>query len=269
MRTELAFSRSAAPRGICGRRHPCGLACARARQRFGRRPVRFPVRRRPETADAASSRAGELLRRSVRHQSASPSCAARAARRGLRTCVLRAKLRRQIFSADHARQRLAGSDLPGVLPGKRHQGVLRQQHRQRCRGQWRALCRQRKRLCLSQGAARRLHLQRPKPVRAGAGRSHARHLAALRRRRRHHRRPGGLYRRSLRRRPDRGIHPRRLLSRPHGRCPRPARRNEGGAGQRRDGRGQRAAARDATRRRAADAPRYRRPLRRSRRSGRK
>ena len=106
-----------------------------------------------------------------------------AARRGLRTCLLRAKLRRQVFSADHARQRLAGSDLPGVLPGQRHQSILRQQHRQRGRGQWRALCRQRKRLRLSQGAARRLHLQRPKPVRAGAGRSHARHLAALRRRR--------------------------------------------------------------------------------------
>ena len=58
----------------------------------------------------------------------SPSSAG-AARRGLRTRLLRAKLRRQIFSADHARQRLAGSDLPGVLPGERHQGVLRQQHR--------------------------------------------------------------------------------------------------------------------------------------------
>ena len=42
------------------------------------------------------------------------------------------------------------------------------------------------------------------------------------------------------------------LSRPHGGCPRPAWRNEGGAGQRRDGRGQRAASRNTTRRRPAD-----------------
>ena len=46
--------------------------------------------------------------------------------------------------------------------------------------------------------------------------------------------------------------PGRLLSRPHGRCPRPARRNEGGAGQRRDGRCQRADFRDEPRRRTAD-----------------
>ena len=73
----------------------------------------------------------------------------------------------------------------------------------------------------------------------------------------------------LGRRPDGGIHPRRLLSRPHGRCPRPARRNEGGAGQRRDGRGQRAASRDADATSSCRPPRYRRRLRRSRRSGRK
>ena len=54
-----------------------------------------------------------------------------------------------------------------------------------------------------------------------------------------------------RRRPDRGIHARRLLSRPHRRCPRPARRNEGRAGQRRNGRRRCAAARDAARRRDA------------------
>ncbi len=35
------------------------------------------------------------------------------------------------------------------LPGERHQGLLRQQYRQRRRGHWRALRRQRKRLCLS------------------------------------------------------------------------------------------------------------------------
>ena len=70
-------------------------------------------------------------------------------------------------------------------------------------------------------------------------------------------------------RPDRGIHAGRLLSRPHRRCPRPARRNEGRAGQRRDGRCQRAASRDATRRRAADGLDTEERLRRSRRNGRK
>ena len=65
---------------------------------------------------------------------------------------------------------------------------------------WRALCRQRERLRLSQGAARRLHLQRPRPRRPRAGRSDARHFAALGRRDRHHRGAGGLYRRPARRR---------------------------------------------------------------------
>ena len=52
--------------------------------------------------------------------------------------------------------------------------------------------------------------------------------------------------------PDRGIHAGCLLSRPHRRCPRPARRNEGRAGQRRDGRGERAASGGEPRRRTAD-----------------
>ena len=44
--------------------------------------------------------------------------------------------------------------------------------------------------------------------------------------------------------PDRRIHPGCVLSGPHRRCPRPARRDEGGAGERRNGRRQRAAAGD-------------------------
>ena len=174
---RVGFFARAAPHDVCWPPRPlrARLRCV-PRQRLRRRPVRFPVRRRPESR-RSSAVAGELLRRSVRPSISQPTPAAGAARRRLRPGVLRAQLRRQIFSADHARQRLAGSDLPGVLSGERHQGVFRQQHRRRDRRQWRALCRQRKRLCLSQGAARRLHLQRPQPVRAGAGRSHARHLA--------------------------------------------------------------------------------------------
>ena len=51
--------------------------------------------------------------------------------------------------------------------------------------------------------------------------------------------------------PDRRIHPGCFLSGPHRRCPRPARRNEGGAGERRNGRRRRAAAGGKQRRRAA------------------
>ena len=39
----------------------------------------------------------------------------------LRSRLLRAQLRRQVFSGHHARQRDAGADVPGVLPGERHQ----------------------------------------------------------------------------------------------------------------------------------------------------
>ena len=144
---------------------------------------------------------------------------------------------------------------------------LRQQYRRRVLRQRRALCRQRERLCLSQGAARRLHLQRPRSRRARAGRSHARHLAAPRRRDRHHRRPGGLYRHPARRQPDRGLHPGRVLSGADRRRPRPARRDEGGAGQRRNGR-QRCAAAETRRdvaRRSSPVPKTVAP----KRSGRK
>ena len=96
-------------------------------------------------------------------------------------------------------------------------------------GQWRTLCRQRKRLCVSQGPARGLHLQRPRFRRPRPGRSDARHLAARRRRDRHHRRPGRLFRRPARQQPDRRIHAGGLLSRPDRRSPRPARRDEGRA----------------------------------------
>ena len=223
LRTELAFSRM--------RRRAMFMAAASAcRHPSCWCPAAFPPKACSTcfSAAARSSRRGSPRRRrtSLPIRSASirskPSLR-RAARRRLRACFLRAQLRRQIFSADHARQRHAGSDVPGVLSRQRHQGVLRQQYRQRLRRQWRALCRQRKRLRLPQGAARRLHLQRPQPVGAGAGRSRARHLAALGRRRRHHRRPRGLYRRPPRRRPGRGIHAGRVLSRPHRRGPRPAR----------------------------------------------
>ena len=134
------------------------------------------------------------------------------------------------FPISSARRRQPGADVPGVLSGKRHQGVLRQHHRRRVLRRRRTLCRQRKRLCLSQGVARGLHLQRPRSRRPCAGGSDARQLAARRRRRRHHQWPRGLYRRPARRRPDRGFHPGRLLSRPDRGCPRPARRDEGSAG---------------------------------------
>ena len=66
-----------------------GAARAGARQRFRRRPVRYLLRRRPETAGAASPRAGELLCRSVRHQStaAQPAPAPRVAGSGPAFCV--------------------------------------------------------------------------------------------------------------------------------------------------------------------------------------
>jgi hypothetical protein len=119
LRTELRFFAHAAPRAFVAAA-TCGRSCW-CPQRSRPKACSTSVRRRPETAGAAGPRAGELLRRSVRPINRSPPPPApRVAR--LRTCLLRAKLRRQIFSADHARQRLAGSDLPGVLPGQRHQG---------------------------------------------------------------------------------------------------------------------------------------------------
>ena len=247
----------AAPRDACCRRHPCRLACAGAARSVSAEGLfDFLFGGVQKQQQRQAPRAGEFLRRSVRPQPAARTAAA-PSRRGSGPAFCVRSCDGKYFPLT-ARQRLAGSDVPGVLPGERHQGVFRQQHRRRVLGNWRALCRQRKRLRLSQGAARRLHLQRPRPRRAGAGRSHARHLAALRRRDRHHRRAGGLFRRPARRRPDRGIHPGCVLSRPHRRCPRPARRNEGGAGQRRNGRRQRAAAGSEPRRRAARRPRCRR-----------
>ena len=100
-------------------------------QRFGRRPVRYAVRRNPEAAGAAVVLARQLFRRSfgLNQQPPQPAPTQRVA--GSRACVLRAKLRRQVFSADHARQCLAGAALSGVLPGQCHQGIFRRQHRQR------------------------------------------------------------------------------------------------------------------------------------------
>ena len=191
LRTELAFSRVRRRAMLVAAATLAGSVDARARQRLRRRPVRFLLRRRPETAGAA----GQFLRRSVRPQSAAirAAPAPRVAGSGPAFCV-------RSCDGKYFPLTMRGNASPvqmcqAFCPGQRHQGVLRQHHRRRGLEQWRALCRQRKRLRLSQGAARRLHLQRPKPVRPRAGRSDARHLAALRRRDRHHGRPGGLYRR--------------------------------------------------------------------------
>jgi hypothetical protein len=139
---RVGFFAHAAPRDLYCRRHACSLFHAGARQRIGRRPVRHVLWRWPETAGAASPGTGEFLCRSVRPQSAAGTARTGATRRRLRTRLLCAKLRRQIFSADHARQRHAGSDVPGVLSRQHHQSVLRQQYRQRVGQQWRALRRQ-------------------------------------------------------------------------------------------------------------------------------
>lgn len=64
--------------------------------------------------------------------------------------LLRAHLRRPLFSADRPRQRHARADVSGILPGSPDQSVLRQQHRL-CRRQYgRTLCRHAERLRLSQ-----------------------------------------------------------------------------------------------------------------------
>ena len=158
---RVGFFARAAPRDACCRHDLAGRSCWC--------PAAFPPKACSICSSAAprSSRRGRPRRKPVsspiRSAINQPAAAAGAdaARRRLRTCLLRAQLRRQVFSADHARQRLAGADLPGLLSGQRHQGVLRQQYRRRDLQHWRALCRQRKRLCLPQGVARRLHLQRP------------------------------------------------------------------------------------------------------------
>ena len=71
-----------------------------------------------ETAATPALAAGEFLRRSVRPQRSSPRRSAARGRLGrLRTGLLRPQLRRPVFPAG-ARQRNAGSDVPGVLPGQ-------------------------------------------------------------------------------------------------------------------------------------------------------
>ena len=139
------LSAHAAPHDACCRRHARQRRCAGAARGVRRRPVRFPVRRRPETAAAGRPAAGQFLRRSVRPQPAARAATAPGRHRRLRTRILRAQLRRPVFPAG-ARQRDAGADVPGVLPGQPDQGLLRQHHRQRVLRHRRALCRQRKRL---------------------------------------------------------------------------------------------------------------------------
>ena len=181
MRTELAYPRM--------RRRVMLVAAAPLPARLRWRPRSVPPKACSISCSAASRNssaagpaAGEFLRRSVRHQPASRSRRRRRASRGsgpafcVRSCD--GKYFPLTCAATPRRCRRAR---PSVR--RAHQGVLRQQYRRRVVEQWRALCRQRKRLRLSQGAARRLHLQRPRARRPGAGRSHARHLAALRRRR--------------------------------------------------------------------------------------
>ena len=69
-----------------------------------------------EFFEPGSAAASQFLLRSVRAEPATATTGASAARRRLWTCVLRAQLRRQIFSADLARQRHAGGAVPGVCP---------------------------------------------------------------------------------------------------------------------------------------------------------
>ena len=142
LRTELAFSRM--------RRRATSIAAATLAASFMLVPGSVSAEGLfdmffgggQKTAGAASPGTGEFLCRSVRPQSAASTARPGAARRRLRTRLLCAKLRRQVFSADHARQRHAGSDVPGVLSRQHHQSVLRQQYRQRVGQQWRALRRQ-------------------------------------------------------------------------------------------------------------------------------
>ena len=82
----------------------------------------------PDAAGAPRPAASQFLCRSVRPQPAA-AAGVRAAHGRLRSCFLRPQLRRQVFSGHRARQRDAGADVPGVLPGERHQSLLRQQYR--------------------------------------------------------------------------------------------------------------------------------------------
>ena len=110
----------------------CRHRCLRSRPGFRRRPVRLLLRRHAETAAAPGFRS---RRTSSPIRSASTSSPRRrrapAAAGGSGPGLLRAQLRRQIFSADCARQRLAGADVPGVLSCQRDKGLFRQHHRRR------------------------------------------------------------------------------------------------------------------------------------------
>ena len=116
----------------------------------------------------------------------------------LRTRLLRAQLRRQVFSADHARQCLAGPDLPGVLPGQRHQGFFGSN----IDGATAAMASAMPTAKTPMPIARRCAPTAPATAaaRPASRRSISRSTPRCARATcRHHRRPGGLYRRPARR----------------------------------------------------------------------
>ena len=230
----------AASRDACGR-HPGSTAACGSGPGFGRRPVRLLLRRNAAAAAAArGAAAGELLRRSLR-QPADPQpaiCAAdtlgAAGGSGPAFCVRSCDgkyfpLMRGLASPAQMCQAFCPASATKVYFGSSIDGAASQTGERYADSENAFAYRKALRAdCTCNGR---------EPVGLAPVDLALDSLAETRRRDRDHRRPRRLYRHPRRQRPDRGIHAGRLLSRPHRAGPRAARRDEGGAGARRDGRG--------------------------------
>ncbi len=166
---------------------PIGADCGC--RRHSRRPA--PAARPRVSSTSCSMAATTVARRkptpSIR--SASTRRHRRPPRRRAPRPAARAVIARAVATdviSVQARWRDACADVPGILPGDPDQGVLRQRHRRRDGGEWRALCRQRKRAFAYRKALKAdSHLQRvaiPPGSRQSISRSTPRLRPARRRR---------------------------------------------------------------------------------------
>ena len=123
------------------------------------------------SAARATAPARKRVRGSVRFQrrtSASPDVQPSTNQQRPVVRLLRAHLRRQVFSGEEQRQHDRDRALQVVLPGRQHEGVFRQQDRPFGRPRRHALRRSRQRIPLSRAHGRQLHLQRQDRGRPGA-----------------------------------------------------------------------------------------------------